>query len=203
GSRREMVRRGGVDRRGVVAGRAQRLKPLIGETIELDTLLAPTLGRGKADLAQIEQIVLNLAVNARDAMPQGGRLTIETGNVELDDAFVATHPGARLGPHAMLSVRDTGAGMTPDVQAHVFEPFFTTKGVGKGTGLGLATGTGSSSSTAATSASRARRGRAPSCGSISPGSRRCRTTRRPRPTRRPPWDRPPCSSSRTRASCAS
>ncbi|HKD00221.1 MAG TPA: GAF domain-containing protein, partial [Methylomirabilota bacterium] len=138
-SRKQMLQPRVLDLNGVVAGMAQMLKPLIGETIELDTLLAPTLGRVKADPAQIEQIVLNLAVNARDAMPQGGRLTIETGNVELDDAFVATHPGASLGPHAMLSVRDTGAGMTPDVQAHVFEPFFTTKGVGKGTGLGLAT----------------------------------------------------------------
>jgi CheY-like chemotaxis protein len=118
---------------------AQMLKPLIGETIELDTSLDPVLGRVKADPAQIEQIILNLAVNARDAMPQGGRLTIETGNVELDPAFVETHPGSSAGPHTMLSVRDTGTGMSPDVQAHLFEPFFTTKGVGKGTGLGLAT----------------------------------------------------------------
>src|SRR5262249_41984776 len=138
-SRKQMLQPRVLDLNGVVAGMAQMLRPLIGETIELDTLLAPTLGRVKADPAQIEQIVLNLAVNAGDAMPQGGRLTIETGNVELDDAFVATHPGASLGPHAMLSVRDTGSGMTPEVQAHVFEPFFTTKGVGKGTGLGLAT----------------------------------------------------------------
>jgi PAS domain S-box-containing protein len=138
-SRKQMLQPRVLDLNGVVAGMAQMLKPLIGETIELDSLLDPTLGRVKADPAQIEQIVLNLAVNARDAMPQGGRLTIETGNVELDDAFVATHPGASLGPHAMLSVRDTGTGMTPEVQAHLFEPFFTTKGVGKGTGLGLAT----------------------------------------------------------------
>ena len=138
-SRKQMLQPRVLDLNGVVAGMAQMLKPLIGETIELDSLLAPVLGRVKADPAQIEQIILNLAVNARDAMPHGGRLTIETANVDLDDAFVETHPGATGGPHAMLSVRDTGTGMSPDVQAHLFEPFFTTKGVGKGTGLGLAT----------------------------------------------------------------
>ena len=138
-SRKQMLQPRVLDLNGVVAGMAQMLKPLIGETIELESALDPTLGRVKADPAQIEQIVLNLAVNARDAMPQGGRLTIATGNVELDDAFVAAHPGSSAGPHAMLSVRDAGTGMSPEVQAHLFEPFFTTKGVGKGTGLGLAT----------------------------------------------------------------
>jgi PAS domain S-box-containing protein len=138
-SRKQMLQPRVLDLNGVVAGMAQMLKPLIGETIDLVTSLDPILGRVKADPAQIEQIVLNLAVNARDAMPQGGRLTIETSNVELDSAFVETHPGAGVGPHAMLSVRDTGTGMSPEVQAHLFEPFFTTKGVGKGTGLGLAT----------------------------------------------------------------
>ena len=138
-SRKQMLQPRVLDLNGVVAGMAQMLKPLIGETIELDSLLDPALGRVKADPAQIEQIILNLAVNARDAMPHGGRLTIETGNVDFDDAFVERHPGAADGPHAMLSVRDTGSGMSPEVQAHLFEPFFTTKGVGKGTGLGLAT----------------------------------------------------------------
>src|SRR5205823_3588461 len=138
-SRKQMLQPRVLDLNGVVAGMAQMLRPLIGETIELASLLDPTLGRVKADPAQIEQIILNLAVNARDAMPQGGRLTIETSNVDLDDAFVETHPGASAGPHSMLSVRDTGIGMSPEVQAHLFEPFFTTKGVGKGTGLGLAT----------------------------------------------------------------
>ena len=138
-SRKQMLQPRVLDLNGVVANIAQMLRPLIGETIELITVLDPTLGRVKADPAQIEQIILNLAVNARDAMPQGGRLTIETANVELDAVFVDAHPGSSAGPHAMLSVRDTGIGMSPEVQAHVFEPFFTTKGVGKGTGLGLAT----------------------------------------------------------------
>src|SRR5262249_9987372 len=138
-SRKQMLQPRVLDLNGVVAGMAQMLKPLIGETIELVTALDPVLGRVKADPAQIEQIILNLAVNARDAMPQGGRLTIETANIALDAAFAEAHPGAGTGPHTMLSVRDTGIGMSPDVQAHLFEPFFTTKGVGKGTGLGLAT----------------------------------------------------------------
>ena len=138
-SRKQMLQPRVLDLNGVVAGMAQMLKPLIGETIELETSLDPLLGRVKADPSQIEQIILNLAVNARDAMPQGGRLTIETGNVDLDSAFVEAHPGASAGSHAMLSVRDTGTGMSAEVQAHLFEPFFTTKGVGKGTGLGLAT----------------------------------------------------------------
>ena len=138
-SRKQMLQPRVLDLNDVVANMAQMLKPLIGETIELITVLDPTLGRVKADPAQIEQIILNLAVNARDAMPQGGRLSIETADVELDTDFVDAHPGSSLGPHAMFRVRDTGIGMSPEVQAHVFEPFFTTKGVGKGTGLGLAT----------------------------------------------------------------
>jgi PAS domain S-box-containing protein len=138
-SRKQMLQPRVLDLNGVVANMAQMLKPLIGETIELITVLDPALGRVKADPAQIEQIILNLVVNARDAMPQGGRLAIETANVELDADFVDAHPGSSRGPHAMLTVRDTGIGMSPEVQAHVFEPFFTTKGVGKGTGLGLAT----------------------------------------------------------------
>ena len=138
-SRKQMLQVKVLDLNGVVANMALMLKPLIGETIDLLTLLDPTLGRVRADPAQIEQIVVNLAVNARDAMPQGGRLTIQTANIELDDAFIEAHPGASAGPHAMLCVRDSGAGMSPDVLAHIFEPFFTTKEVGKGTGLGLAT----------------------------------------------------------------
>jgi two-component system, cell cycle sensor histidine kinase and response regulator CckA len=115
------------------------LRRLIGEDIELITRPAPDLGLVKVDQGQIEQVIVNLAVNARDAMPSGGKLTIETRNAALDDRYVQAHLGTSAGSSIMLAISDTGAGMDAEVQSHLFEPFFTTKAVGKGTGLGLAT----------------------------------------------------------------
>ncbi|MGQ9501689.1 MAG: ATP-binding protein [Anaerolineae bacterium] len=115
------------------------LQRAIGEHIQLSTRLAQDLWLIKADPAQIEQVIVNLVVNARDAMPHGGRLSIETTNVVLDEHYVSTYLEARPGDYVALTVNDTGVGMTPEVKLHLFEPFFTTKGRGKGTGLGLAT----------------------------------------------------------------
>lgn len=115
------------------------LGQIIGEHIEMSTILAPTLWPIKADPTQIEQVIVNLVVNARDAMPSGGRLVIETANVQLDEDITATHVDLKPGPHVLLAISDSGIGMTEEVKSHLFEPFFTTKGEGKGTGLGLAT----------------------------------------------------------------
>ena len=138
-SRKEIIERTVLDLNVVVADMQAMLGRLIGEDVKVVLSLRPTLAPVKADRGQIEQIILNLAVNARDAMPTGGTLTIETAHVELDENYPRTHLAVTPGPYVVLTVTDTGTGMTPVVQSHLFEPFFTTKETGKGTGLGLAT----------------------------------------------------------------
>ncbi|MDB5047696.1 MAG: histidine kinase [Fibrobacteres bacterium] len=121
----------------IVGDMSSMLQRLVGEDIRLETILSPKLGLVKVDRGQIEQILLNLVINARDAMPKGGKLILRTENVLLDTPYLGTHLEAAPGPHVMLSISDTGSGMTPEVKARLFEPFFTTKEAGKGTGLGL------------------------------------------------------------------
>jgi nitrogen-specific signal transduction histidine kinase/CheY-like chemotaxis protein len=123
----------------VVSGMEPMLLRLLGADLRIQKDLAADLGRVRADHGQIEQVLLNLAVNARDAMPKGGTLRIETGNVDLDEAYVAAHPAGAPGPYVMLAMSDEGCGMDAATLARIFEPFFTTKPAGKGTGLGLST----------------------------------------------------------------
>jgi two-component system, cell cycle sensor histidine kinase and response regulator CckA len=138
-SRKELLQPTVLDVNAVLDDTRLMLERLIGENILLDLQLTPELGHIKADQAQIEQIIINLLVNARDAMPEGGRITIETANTILDQDYAGTHLTVRPGPHVMLAVSDTGRGMDAATRARIFEPFFTTKEKGKGTGLGLAT----------------------------------------------------------------
>jgi signal transduction histidine kinase len=138
-SQRQVTRPRPLDLNEVLRTMDERLRGLCGERIALRAVLAPDPGRVHADPWQVEQVVLNLVSNARDAMPEGGELTLETAAVVLDAPFVSAHPGARPGPHVLLRVADSGTGMDDATLARIFEPFFTTKRVGQGTGLGLAT----------------------------------------------------------------
>jgi hypothetical protein len=141
-SRRQVLAPKVLDLNAVVRDLLPMLRRLIGEDIELTTRLEPDLGRVRADPGQVEQVLMNLAVNARDAMGRGGTLAVETHNADLDETYARQHPPTRPGPYVRLTVSDTGEGMDRDTLARVFEPFFTTKEQGKGTGLGLATAYG-------------------------------------------------------------
>jgi PAS domain S-box-containing protein len=138
-ARRQVVEPVVMDLNGVLRDAERLLRRVLGEDVVLTVIPAPDLWRVKADPAQVQQVVLNLAVNARDAMPRGGTLVLETANVEIDDRYAQAHPGVRPGRYARLAVSDSGVGMSPEARAHLFEPFFTTKPAGEGTGLGLAT----------------------------------------------------------------
>ena len=138
-SRRQVLHPRVLDLNEIVAGMEPMVRRIIGDDVSVGVRLTPGLAPVEADQAQIERVILNLAANARDAMPDGGRLTIETANVEFDEEFVASRGEGTAGPNVLLAVSDTGVGMSDDVQRHLFEPFFTTKSPGAGTGLGLAT----------------------------------------------------------------
>jgi PAS domain S-box-containing protein len=138
-SRRQVLQPRVLDLNAVVAGMEEALRRVVGEAVRLRLRLGTGLRAVQVDPGQLEQVIVNLALNARDAMPQGGTLTLETRSAELTEAFTHTRPEVRPGPYSVLAVGDTGRGMAEEVLSHIFEPFFTTKAAGKGTGLGLAT----------------------------------------------------------------
>jgi nitrogen-specific signal transduction histidine kinase/ActR/RegA family two-component response regulator len=138
-SRQQVLQPQIVDLTEIVSGMEKMLRRLIGEDVELIAAVAPALGKIVVDPGQMEQVIMNLVVNARDAMPDGGKVTIETSELVLDEVTASEHIGMKAGPHVMLTVTDTGSGIDKATQARMFEPFFTTKDAGNGTGLGLAT----------------------------------------------------------------
>jgi len=138
-SRKQVLQQRVIDLNDLVRGMKRMLEPLLGETVELQTDLNPQCWPVKTDQGQIEQVLMNLALNARDAMPGGGKIIVATRNAVLDEARAHGYPDAKAGPHVILTVADTGIGIDPEMLPHLFEPFFTTKTEGKGTGLGLAT----------------------------------------------------------------
>jgi signal transduction histidine kinase len=138
-SRQQLLQPKILDLNQLIGGMKNRLKQILGANIELILALREIYGNIKADPAQLEQVLINLLLNSRDAMPQGGKVIIETMNVILDSAYIKKRPMVKPGAYIMLAISDTGLGMDDKIKAHVFEPFFTTKEKGKGTGMGLAT----------------------------------------------------------------
>lgn len=138
-SRRQVLQPKIFDLNKLTTSLDQMLRRLIGEHIEMNTVVGVESSPVQADTGQIEQVIMNLVINARDAMPKGGKLTLETANLELDEAYAAKHEGVIPGPWVMLAISDTGVGMDAETQTRIYDPFFTTKGLGKGTGLGLST----------------------------------------------------------------
>jgi PAS domain S-box-containing protein len=138
-SRKQVLRPRVLETKNLIQSMQKMLERVIGEDIELRTFIDSNTGNFLADRGQMEQVLLNLAVNARDAMPSGGKLTIETANRTIDETYVRDHPGAKSGQYVRIAVSDTGVGMDPETLSHIYEPFFTTKEMGKGTGLGLST----------------------------------------------------------------
>ena len=135
-ARRQPLQPRSIDLGRVIRDMSEMLQRTLGENIQIETVIAGGLWNTLADPNQVENTVLNLAINARDAMPDGGKLTLEVANAHLDDAYAATHSDVTPGQYVMLAVTDTGTGMVPEVMSQVFQPFFTTKPEGKGTGLG-------------------------------------------------------------------
>jgi two-component system, cell cycle sensor histidine kinase and response regulator CckA len=138
-SRRQIMEMKVIDLNGLVKELEKMLRRVIGEDIELVTLLDQNLGKIRIDPGQMEQVILNLAINARDAMPSGGKFILETTNIRLDEGYARAHISVEPGHYVLLCLTDTGSGMSPQVRERLFEPFFTTKEKGKGTGLGLST----------------------------------------------------------------
>jgi len=138
-SRKQILQPQVLDLNGIIPNMEKMLRRLIGEDIDLKTILAPDLGSVEADPGQIEQVIMNLVVNARDAMPTGGKLTIETTNVDLDETYASKHVAVKPGPYVMMAISDNGTGIDEETRSNIFEPFFTTKRKGSGTGLGLST----------------------------------------------------------------
>ena len=133
-SRKQVLQPKVIDLNALTVNLDQMLRRLIGDDVVVETVTAPDLGSVNADPGQIEQVIMNLVLNARDAMPKGGKLTLETANVDLDPDYARDHDGVHSGRYVMLAVSDTGVGMDPEIQSRIFEPFFTTKETGTGNG---------------------------------------------------------------------